>query len=102
MHAGSQKGTHWTCVWWLTGLTAFLQVTPVSDRDFGRYNCTARNNIGAKYQEFILAQAGRTQCYSTPLPVPEDDLFIRNLLKHIINDGIRKKGVEPKISSGLS
>ncbi|XP_046887345.1 neural cell adhesion molecule 2 [Hypomesus transpacificus] len=36
---------------------SLLEVTPVSDRDFGRYNCTARNNIGAKYQEFILAQA---------------------------------------------
>ncbi|TNN35528.1 Neural cell adhesion molecule 2 [Liparis tanakae] len=23
-----------------------LEVTPLSDRDFGRYNCTARNNIG--------------------------------------------------------
>lgn len=34
------------------------QVTPMSDRDFGRYNCTARNNIGIRYQEFILAQAG--------------------------------------------
>lgn len=30
----------------------------MSERDFGRYNCTARNNIGARYQEFILAQAG--------------------------------------------
>lgn len=35
-----------------------FQVTPMSDRDFGRYNCTARNNIGVRYQEFILAQAG--------------------------------------------
>uniref|UniRef100_M3ZIP3 Neural cell adhesion molecule 2 n=1 Tax=Xiphophorus maculatus TaxID=8083 RepID=M3ZIP3_XIPMA len=34
-----------------------FQVTPMSDRDFGRYNCTARNNIGVRYQEFILAQA---------------------------------------------
>uniref|UniRef100_H3BWQ8 Neural cell adhesion molecule 2 n=1 Tax=Tetraodon nigroviridis TaxID=99883 RepID=H3BWQ8_TETNG len=34
-----------------------LEVTPMSDRDFGRYNCTARNNIGMRYQEFILAQA---------------------------------------------
>lgn len=30
----------------------------MSDQDFGRYNCTARNNIGMRYQEFILAQAG--------------------------------------------
>lgn len=36
----------------------FFEVTPMSDRDFGRYNCTARNNIGMRYQEFILAQAG--------------------------------------------
>lgn len=35
-----------------------VEVTPMSDRDFGRYNCTARNNIGVRYQEFILAQAG--------------------------------------------
>uniref|UniRef100_A0A4W5QHH9 Neural cell adhesion molecule 2 n=1 Tax=Hucho hucho TaxID=62062 RepID=A0A4W5QHH9_9TELE len=39
---------------------SLLEVTPVSDRDFGRYNCTARNNIGVKYQEFILAQAGKS------------------------------------------
>lgn len=32
----------------------------MSDRDFGRYNCTARNNIGVRYQEFILAQAGES------------------------------------------
>uniref|UniRef100_A0AAY4ADE7 Neural cell adhesion molecule 2 n=1 Tax=Denticeps clupeoides TaxID=299321 RepID=A0AAY4ADE7_9TELE len=36
---------------------SLLEVTPTSDRDFGRYNCTARNNIGARYQEFILALA---------------------------------------------
>ncbi|XP_035249911.1 neural cell adhesion molecule 2-like isoform X3 [Anguilla anguilla] len=36
---------------------SLLEVTPMSDRDFGRYNCTARNNIGVRYQEFILAQA---------------------------------------------
>ncbi|KAJ3584198.1 hypothetical protein NHX12_014694, partial [Muraenolepis orangiensis] len=29
--------------------------TPATD--FGRYNCTARNNIGLRHQEFILAQA---------------------------------------------
>nr|XP_046180512.1 neural cell adhesion molecule 2-like isoform X3 [Oncorhynchus gorbuscha] len=40
-----------------TDSKSLLEVTPVSDRDFGRYNCTARNNIGVKYQEFILAQA---------------------------------------------
>ncbi|MEQ2269339.1 hypothetical protein XENORESO_003234 [Xenotaenia resolanae] len=37
---------------------SYSTVTPMSDRDFGRYNCTARNNIGVRYQEFILAQAG--------------------------------------------
>lgn len=56
-----------------------FQVTPMSDRDFGRYNCTARNNIGIRYQEFILAQAGesvssssttRLMCFiSAPLPM---------------------------------
>ena len=35
----------------------------MSDRDFGRYNCTARNNIGVRYQEFILAQAGECAGY---------------------------------------
>ncbi|XP_042368777.1 neural cell adhesion molecule 2-like [Plectropomus leopardus] len=39
------------------GGKSVLEVTPMSDRDFGRYNCTARNNIGVRYQEFILAQA---------------------------------------------
>ncbi|XP_051997918.1 neural cell adhesion molecule 2 isoform X3 [Xyrauchen texanus] len=36
---------------------SLLEVTPMSDRDFGRYNCTARNNIGMRFQEFILALA---------------------------------------------
>ncbi|XP_063069886.1 neural cell adhesion molecule 2 isoform X2 [Engraulis encrasicolus] len=36
---------------------SLLEVTPMSDRDFGRYNCSARNNIGIRFQEFILAQA---------------------------------------------
>ncbi|KAJ3584199.1 hypothetical protein NHX12_014695 [Muraenolepis orangiensis] len=44
------EGTRRACSW-------TLSVTPVSDRDFGRYNCTARNNIGLRHQEFILAQA---------------------------------------------
>lgn len=34
----------------------------MSDRDFGKYNCTARNNIGMRFQEFILAQAGESGC----------------------------------------
>uniref|UniRef100_A0A673WR01 Neural cell adhesion molecule 2 n=1 Tax=Salmo trutta TaxID=8032 RepID=A0A673WR01_SALTR len=48
-----------TMLWRRERLTISAEgtVTPVSDRDFGRYNCTARNNIGVKYQEFILAQA---------------------------------------------
>ncbi|XP_018613158.1 neural cell adhesion molecule 2 isoform X2 [Scleropages formosus] len=36
---------------------SLLEVTPMSERDFGKYNCTARNNIGMWFQEFILAQA---------------------------------------------
>ncbi|KAJ8255700.1 hypothetical protein COCON_G00195640 [Conger conger] len=36
---------------------SLLEVTPMSERDFGKYNCTARNNIGIRFQEFILAQA---------------------------------------------
>ncbi|KAJ8334092.1 hypothetical protein SKAU_G00397310 [Synaphobranchus kaupii] len=36
---------------------SLLEVTPLSDSDFGRYNCTARNSIGTRVQEFILAQA---------------------------------------------
>ncbi|XP_062389915.1 neural cell adhesion molecule 2 isoform X1 [Sardina pilchardus] len=36
---------------------SLLEVTPMSERDFGRYNCTARNNIDIRFQEFILAQA---------------------------------------------
>lgn len=36
---------------------SLLEVTPMSEKDFGRYNCTARNNIGSRFQVFILAQA---------------------------------------------
>ncbi|KAJ8405952.1 hypothetical protein AAFF_G00308400 [Aldrovandia affinis] len=36
---------------------SLLEVTPMSDSDFGRYNCTARNSIGMRVQEFMLAQA---------------------------------------------
>lgn len=44
----------------------------MSDRDFGRYNCTARNNIGVRYQEFILAQAGESaELPTTVCPSPE-------------------------------
>uniref|UniRef100_A0A8C7TSR8 Neural cell adhesion molecule 2 n=1 Tax=Oncorhynchus mykiss TaxID=8022 RepID=A0A8C7TSR8_ONCMY len=52
----SAEGTATTRIHTTDG-KSLLEVTPVSDRDFGRYNCTARNNIGVKYQEFILAQA---------------------------------------------
>ncbi|XP_066561854.1 neural cell adhesion molecule 2 [Amia ocellicauda] len=36
---------------------SLLEVTPMSDKEFGQYNCTARNAIGLRFQEFILAQA---------------------------------------------
>ncbi|XP_036401666.1 neural cell adhesion molecule 2-like isoform X2 [Megalops cyprinoides] len=36
---------------------SLLEVTPMSEQDFGRYNCTAMNSIGTRVQEFILAQA---------------------------------------------
>ncbi|AWO96038.1 putative neural cell adhesion molecule 2 [Scophthalmus maximus] len=52
----SAEGTANTRVYSAEGKSV-LEVTPMSDRDFGRYNCTARNNIGVRYQEFILAQA---------------------------------------------
>ncbi|XP_078021761.1 neural cell adhesion molecule 2 isoform X2 [Epinephelus lanceolatus] len=52
----SAEGTANTRVHSVDGKSV-LEVTPMSDRDFGRYNCTARNNIGVRYQEFILAQA---------------------------------------------
>lgn len=57
----------------------FSQVTPMSDRDFGRYNCTARNNIGVRYQEFILAQAGE----STTVQNPTDD-FHSNVREKVL------------------
>uniref|UniRef100_H2ZY75 Neural cell adhesion molecule 2 n=1 Tax=Latimeria chalumnae TaxID=7897 RepID=H2ZY75_LATCH len=41
-----------------TGRMILLEIFPTSDNDFGRYNCTATNKIGTKFQEFILAQAG--------------------------------------------
>ncbi|XP_078514488.1 neural cell adhesion molecule 2 [Lissotriton helveticus] len=34
-----------------------LEITPLSDNDFGRYNCTATNRIGTRYQEYTLALA---------------------------------------------
>ncbi|KAH0624894.1 hypothetical protein JD844_032786 [Phrynosoma platyrhinos] len=38
---------------------ALSQIAPASDNDFGRYNCTATNRIGTRYQEYILALAGK-------------------------------------------
>uniref|UniRef100_A0A8C2QUC5 Neural cell adhesion molecule 2 n=1 Tax=Capra hircus TaxID=9925 RepID=A0A8C2QUC5_CAPHI len=32
-------------------------IAPTSDNDFGRYNCTATNRIGTRFQEYILALA---------------------------------------------
>ncbi|XP_031707639.1 neural cell adhesion molecule 2 isoform X6 [Anarrhichthys ocellatus] len=52
----SVEGTANTHVYSADGKSV-LEVTPMSDKDFGRYNCTARNNIGVQYKEFILAQA---------------------------------------------
>ncbi|XP_058152098.1 neural cell adhesion molecule 2 isoform X1 [Dasypus novemcinctus] len=34
-----------------------LEIAPTSDNDFGRYNCTATNHIGTRFQEYILALA---------------------------------------------
>ncbi|XP_025889666.1 neural cell adhesion molecule 2 isoform X1 [Nothoprocta perdicaria] len=39
------------------GRKLILEIAPTSDNDFGRYNCTATNRIGARYQEYILGQA---------------------------------------------
>ncbi|XP_020645270.1 neural cell adhesion molecule 2 isoform X1 [Pogona vitticeps] len=39
------------------GNKLILEVAPTSDYDFGRYNCTATNRIGTRYQEYVLALA---------------------------------------------
>ncbi|KAM4699799.1 neural cell adhesion molecule 2 isoform 1-T1 [Discoglossus pictus] len=39
------------------GKKILLEITPLSDNDFGRYNCTAINSIGSRYQEYILTLA---------------------------------------------
>ncbi|XP_077466920.1 neural cell adhesion molecule 1b isoform X9 [Stigmatopora argus] len=36
---------------------SYLQVTPVSENDFGSYNCTASNEMGTEAKEFVLIQA---------------------------------------------
>ncbi|XP_077089270.1 neural cell adhesion molecule 1a isoform X10 [Siphateles boraxobius] len=40
-----------------TPTVSFLEVTPVSQNDFGDYNCTATNVIGTESKDFILIQA---------------------------------------------
>ncbi|XP_074088417.1 neural cell adhesion molecule 2 [Macrotis lagotis] len=39
------------------GRKMILEIAPTSDSDFGRYNCTATNRIGTRFQEYILALA---------------------------------------------
>ncbi|KAG8450289.1 hypothetical protein GDO86_002804, partial [Hymenochirus boettgeri] len=39
------------------GKRILLEITPLSDNDFGRYNCTAINSIGSRIQEYILTLA---------------------------------------------
>ncbi|KAM9319459.1 neural cell adhesion molecule 2 [Gastrophryne carolinensis] len=39
------------------GKKILLEITPISDNDFGRYNCTAINSIGSRVQEYILRLA---------------------------------------------
>ncbi|MEE6468147.1 hypothetical protein FKM82_008177 [Ascaphus truei] len=39
------------------GKKILLEITPLSDNEFGRYNCTAINSIGSRFQEYILALA---------------------------------------------
>ncbi|NXD30256.1 NCAM2 protein, partial [Spelaeornis formosus] len=40
-----------------TGRKLILEIAPTSENDFGRYNCTATNRIGTRYQEYTLGQA---------------------------------------------
>ncbi|XP_051982317.1 neural cell adhesion molecule 2 [Xyrauchen texanus] len=68
---------------------SILEVTPMSDRDFGRYNCTARNNIGARYQEFILAQADvPSNPYSVSLTAVSQRLATVTFLKPDSHGGV--------------
>ncbi|XP_073440600.1 neural cell adhesion molecule 2 isoform X1 [Dendrobates tinctorius] len=39
------------------GKKILLEITPISDNDFGRYNCTAINSIGSRIQEYVLTLA---------------------------------------------
>ncbi|XP_056140078.1 neural cell adhesion molecule 1b [Lampris incognitus] len=36
---------------------SYLEVTPDAENDFGSYNCTASNNMGTEYKEFLLIEA---------------------------------------------
>uniref|UniRef100_A0A286XEM3 Neural cell adhesion molecule 2 n=1 Tax=Cavia porcellus TaxID=10141 RepID=A0A286XEM3_CAVPO len=42
---------------YIAGIKMILEIAPTSDNDFGRYNCTATNRIGTRFQEYILALA---------------------------------------------
>ncbi|XP_034033022.1 neural cell adhesion molecule 2-like [Thalassophryne amazonica] len=66
-----------------------LEVTPMSERDFGRYNCTARNNIGVRYQEFTLAQADvPSNPYSVRLSAVSQRLATVTFLKPDSHGGV--------------
>ncbi|XP_040279150.1 neural cell adhesion molecule 2 isoform X2 [Bufo bufo] len=39
------------------GKKILLEITPISDNDFGRYNCTAINSIGSRILEYTLTLA---------------------------------------------
>ncbi|XP_072288271.1 neural cell adhesion molecule 2 isoform X1 [Pyxicephalus adspersus] len=39
------------------GKKILLEITPISDNDFGRYTCIANNSIGSRTQEYILTLA---------------------------------------------
>ncbi|KAM4544748.1 neural cell adhesion molecule 1a isoform 6-T6 [Odontesthes bonariensis] len=40
-----------------TPTISYLEITPVSQNDFGSYNCTANNEMGTESKEFLLIQA---------------------------------------------
>ncbi|XP_024917804.1 neural cell adhesion molecule 2 isoform X2 [Cynoglossus semilaevis] len=66
-----------------------LEVTPMSDRDFGHYNCTARNNIGVRYQDFILAQADvPSNPYSVHLSAVSQRLATVTFMKPDLHGGV--------------
>lgn len=65
----------------------FFQVTPDSQNDFGSYNCTATNMIGAESKEFLLIQAGQstglTLILYTGISLIQM-IHMYSLLKHLI------------------